>query len=79
MKILVVDDSEQNRKLLKVLLEAEGFEVVTAADGEEALIVLNRTTVDAIISDILMPRMDGYRLCPRYGEFHRANRRCGLR
>ena len=63
MKILVVDDSEQNRKLLKVLLEAESFEVVAAADGEEALIVLNRTTVDAIISDILMPRMDGYRLC----------------
>ena len=63
MKILVVDDSEQNRKLLKVLLEAESFEVVTAADGEEALTVLNRTTVDAIISDILMPRMDGYRLC----------------
>jgi CheY-like chemotaxis protein len=37
MKILVVDDYEQNRKLLKVLLEAERFEVVTAVDGQEAL------------------------------------------
>src|SRR5688572_30195549 len=63
MKILVVDDFEQNRKLLKLLLEAERFEVVTAVDGKEALDVLNQTPVDAIISDILMPRMDGYRLC----------------
>lgn len=63
MKVLAVDDSEQNRKLLKVMLEAERCEVITAADGEEALQVLDRTSVDAIISDILMPRMDGYRLC----------------
>ncbi len=63
MKILVVDDYEQNRKLLKVLLEAERFEVVTAPNGIEALKVMDRSMVDAIISDVLMPRMDGYRLC----------------
>ena len=63
MKILVVDDSEQNRKLLKVLLEVERFEVVTASNGIEALKVMDRSMVNAIISDVLMPRMDGYRLC----------------
>jgi PAS domain S-box-containing protein len=63
MKILVVDDSEQNRKLLRVLLEAERFEVVTASNGIEALKVMDRSMVDAVISDVLMPRMDGYRLC----------------
>jgi PAS domain S-box-containing protein len=63
MKILVVDDSEQNRKLLKVLLEAQRFEVITASNGIEALKVMDRSMVNAIISDVLMPRMDGYRLC----------------
>src|SRR5690348_15320432 len=63
MNILIVDDNETNRKLLRVTLEAEGLRVVEASDGVEALAVLDRARVDAIISDILMPRMDGYRLC----------------
>ena len=63
MTILVVDDIATNRKLLRVQLEAEGFVVVEAADGVEALQVLARESLDAIVSDILMPRMDGYRLC----------------
>ncbi|MDB6169140.1 MAG: hypothetical protein JWM88_2004 [Verrucomicrobia bacterium] len=63
MKILIVDDRPINLKLLRVVLEAEGVVVSEATDGVEALSVLNRTPVDAIISDILMPRMDGYRLC----------------
>jgi two-component system, cell cycle sensor histidine kinase and response regulator CckA len=63
MSILVVDDSELNRKLLKVNLEADGLNIVEAADGLEALECLNQNQIDLIISDILMPRMDGYRLC----------------
>ena len=63
MKILIVDDIAANRKLLRVQLEAEGFVVVEAADGIEALQVLAREPLDAVLSDILMPRMDGYRLC----------------
>ncbi len=63
MRILIVDDLEPTRKLLRVTLEAEGVEVVQAADGVEALAVLNRDRVDGIISDVLMPNMDGYRLC----------------
>jgi signal transduction histidine kinase len=63
MKILITDDSPTNLKLLRAVLESENFEVVEAADGAQALDVLEGESVDAIISDILMPRMDGYRLC----------------
>ncbi|MDB6059610.1 MAG: Response regulator receiver protein [Verrucomicrobiales bacterium] len=63
MNILIVDDIATNRKLLKVTLEAEGHTTVQAADGVEALQVLAHETVDAVISDILMPNMDGFRLC----------------
>jgi signal transduction histidine kinase len=63
MNILIVDDIATNRKLLRVTLEAEGHTALEAADGVEALQVLDRETVDAVISDILMPNMDGFRLC----------------
>ncbi|MEO5958468.1 MAG: response regulator [Opitutaceae bacterium] len=63
MNILIVDDRPANLKLLRIVLEAEGINVCEAADGVEALGVLKLKRVDAIISDILMPRMDGYRLC----------------
>ena len=63
MTILVVDDEGTQRKLLRETLLSEGQRVVEAADGIEALAVLESEAVDAIISDILMPRMDGYQLC----------------
>src|SRR5438270_3049517 len=63
MTILIVDDIPLNLKLLRAVLEAEGHDVLDAADGVDALTVLEREPVDAVISDILMPRMDGYRLC----------------
>jgi CheY-like chemotaxis protein len=63
MNILIVDDLETNRKLLRVTLEAESHTTLEAADGVEALQILERETVDAVISDILMPNMDGFRLC----------------
>ena len=63
MKILVVDDNATNRKVLQVLLMQEGHAVLEAEDGLEALHTLERENIDAVISDILMPRMDGYRLC----------------
>src|ERR1039457_202609 len=63
MKVLNVDDVAANRNLLRAQLESEGFVVVEAADGVEALQVLAREPLDSVISDILMPRMDGYRLC----------------
>ncbi len=63
MKILIVDDSDVNRKYLRVLLTQEGHMVFEGNDGIEALHILEREQIDAVISDILMPRMDGYRLC----------------
>ena len=63
MNLLIVDDIATNRKLLRVVLEAEGHTTLEAADGVEALQILARESVDAVISDILMPNMDGFRLC----------------
>ncbi|RYZ16985.1 MAG: PAS domain S-box protein, partial [Myxococcaceae bacterium] len=63
MKLLIVDDHEVNLRLLRAKLEADGHEVLDAADGVEALEILRREAVDGVVSDILMPRMDGYRLC----------------
>lgn len=64
MKILIADDYPANLRLLRAQLESEGHVVVEASNGVEALEVLEReANIDGIISDILMPRMDGYRLC----------------
>jgi CheY-like chemotaxis protein len=63
MKVLIVDDININRKVLRVAFEADGHTTLEAADGIEALQILAREKVDAVLSDILMPRMDGYRLC----------------
>jgi len=73
MKILIVDDNAINCKLLRAQLETEGHAILQALDGLEALAILERESVDAIISDILMPRMDGYRLC------HEVRRRAALK
>ena len=63
MNVLVVDDYPLNRELLRVQLQGEGHSVLEAANGVEALRTLDCEPVDAIISDILMPDMDGFRLC----------------
>jgi PAS domain S-box-containing protein len=63
MNLLIVDDHLTNLELLRAQLEAEGHAVFEAHDGVEALELLDRQQVDVAISDILMPRMDGYRLC----------------
>ena len=61
--ILVVDDSPTICRLVVTTLEKRGFEVLTAADGMEALAKLNEQLPDLILLDITMPRLDGYQLC----------------
>jgi PAS domain S-box-containing protein len=62
-RILIVDDKEQDRYLLKVLLEHSGYNVDSASNGVEALDKARNVSPDCIISDILMPQMDGFMLC----------------
>lgn len=70
MNVLIVDDQPINLKLLHATLEAEGHTVAEAVDGVEALSILEEHGADAVISDILMPRMDGYRLCREVRKRH---------
>lgn len=63
MKLLVVEDDENSRVLLHTLLEAEGYQVVTAENGQDAVEQVRAGVPDLIISDIMMPKMDGYALC----------------
>ena len=63
MKILIVDDDRTNRLLMETLLTNSGHAIAQAENGETALEMLKQEKFDLIISDILMPVMDGYRLC----------------
>jgi two-component sensor histidine kinase/DNA-binding NarL/FixJ family response regulator len=62
-RILVVDDKEENLYLLRVLLEGHGYEVEQASNGSEALVKALASELNMIISDILMPVIDGFTLC----------------
>lgn|SRR5262245_51072907 len=59
MRILIIEDNSELREYLRVALEAEKYEVLTAAHGREALAYLNGHRVDAVITDLFMPEMDG--------------------
>ena len=63
--MLVVDDNKVIRQLIRVNLELEGIEVVTAADGVECLDVVHRVRPDVVTLDVVMPRLDGLRTAAR--------------
>ena len=62
-KILVVDDEASIRRILETRLSMIGYEVVTAADGEEALDTFRGNTPDLVVLDVMMPKLDGYGVC----------------
>src|ERR1700727_424187 len=64
-RVLVVDDVPANVKLLEARLSAEYFDVVTAANGAEALTMSARAECDIILLDVMMPDMDGFEVCRR--------------
>jgi cyclic di-GMP phosphodiesterase len=63
--ILVADDQLSNRELFYELLTAEGFDVVTAMDGVEAINQLSRVAVDLVLLDVMMPKMNGFEVCEK--------------
>lgn len=58
--VLVVDDEEDIVSLMRDFLEAEGYAVVTAANGREAMLALQQTTVDCVLLDVMMPGLSGF-------------------
>ena len=69
-RVLVVDDEQNLRKVLAATLQREGYEVQVAQDGEEALAALERDGADVIVTDLVMPRMDGLTLLRRVVARH---------
>ena len=63
LKVLVIDDSQTIRRSATSLLEEEGFEVITAEDGFEALSKVVANQPDIVLADVCMPRLDGYQTC----------------
>ena len=67
-RILLVDDEPLILKGLRYTLEQEGYEILTATDGEEALKVFNEHHVDMILLDVMLPKLDGTAVCQRIRE-----------
>lgn len=68
--IMIVDDDPYIRELVRVFMLNEGFDVVEAADGVEALKTLQTVQVDMVILDVMMPNMDGWELCKELREHY---------
>lgn len=62
-KVLVVDDDPNIRKIVTIFLQTEGCDVVTAANGKEALDMIQKNKPDMMFLDVMMPVMDGYEVC----------------
>lgn len=67
-KILVVEDNDKNRKLVRMILQANNYEVIEAITGEDALKQLQNTSPDLILLDIQLPNMDGLTLIKKIRE-----------
>lgn len=67
-RVLIADDEDEIRSLLKLYLENEGYEVVEAKDGAEAVLLLREKKPDICLLDIMMPKMDGYQVLRKLRE-----------
>ena len=61
-KILIVEDEQDIAELLRLYLESEKYSIIIADDGIDALKIINTTSIDMAIVDIMMPQMNGYEL-----------------
>ena len=68
-RVLIVDDEPRYLRLLEANLRTEGYEVVTAQDGQQAIETFSSQPIDLILLDIMMPRLDGFATCQRIREF----------
>jgi two-component system, cell cycle response regulator CpdR len=73
-RILVVDDEEPIRKFLFVILERAGYAVRTAASGHEAIDLCEKESFDLMLSDVMMPQMNGHELAQWVAAHHPAMR-----
>ena len=71
MKLLVVEDDEKLNRMVSGELKKNGYEVESCFDGEEALLLMEREKFSLIVSDIMMPKMDGYALAEEVRSFDR--------
>lgn len=62
-KILLAEDDDSMRRLLEIILQKEGFEVISAEDGLQAMKTALENEIDAVIADAIMPGLTGYDLC----------------
>ena len=67
-RILLVDDEPLILKGLRYTLEHEGYDIITAADGEEALTVFFENAIDLVLLDVMLPKLDGIQVCQRIRE-----------
>lgn len=67
-KILVVDDSPTQISLMRVPFEENGFEVIAAADGEEAVALVEKEDLKLVVMDVIMPNLNGFQACKKIKE-----------
>jgi DNA-binding response OmpR family regulator len=73
-RILIVDDEVNHRRSLSISIRMEGYEVLEAADGQQALETIKREPVDVVVCDLMMPRVDGLELARRLRFAHPTTR-----
>lgn len=64
-RILVVDDIEENIELIKAFLEQEGYDIITADNGRDALEIIKKRNIDLVLLDVIMPGCDGFEICKK--------------